>query len=119
MLKRKHKIFSILFLSIFLSSFAFGISTSLINSIPNIAHFSKTKEVKRNCQGEFSNNNFVFDKNENENENETSINDLSLLLPFFTTQFPSNTSTNTFTFSDPIKEKTTTPIFIAIRNFRI
>ncbi len=116
---RKHKLLSFLFLSIFLSSLAFGISNSLINSIPNIAHFSKNKEIKCNCHDEFSNENFVFEENENENESETNLNALALLLPFFASDFISQYTSFTFNFSDPVKEKTTTSIFIAIRNFRI
>lgn len=113
----KYKILSALFLFVFLSAFSSGLYISLSNSLPNLAHFSKAKEIKRNSNS--NTEEFVYEENETESENELNLEHFVFSLPFFVTCFNAEISVNLFVVDKPIIQKPDTPIYLSVCNFRI
>lgn len=117
---QKYKILSALFLAVFLTAFSSGLYISLRNSLPELAHYSKTKELKANSDSNSSSEEFVYEENETENEIESGIELQALILPFFVSSFYhliESTVNFNFTFTQLLS--TTKPIYLAVCNFRI
>lgn len=113
---KKHKLFSVLFLFIFLSAFSTGAYASISNSIKEFSHSSLKKELKQDGTATPSEN-LVFE--ETENDREESADPIFTLLPAFLNfdafTFVSKTIFHEFTSS----EKAVGPIFLSIRSIRI
>lgn len=112
----KHKVFSALFLFIFISAFSSGIYGSLSDSYKAFSHFSLHKEVKQD-KAFASSEELIFD--ETENDSEDSVNPLLTLIPNFLNINFLVQDLNTFFTEFHFSAKATQPIFLYIRVLRI
>jgi hypothetical protein len=113
----KHKILSSLFLVVFLTSFLSILYVSLSNSLPELAHFSKTKEIKTNTSQNSTSEDFVFEENETETESEFEAQ--TVLLPFLISFFNIERVVDFTSSAQPIIVKASKPIYLSVCNFRI
>lgn len=115
----KHKILSILFLTVFLSAFGSGIYISISNALPDLAHFSKFKELKNNTEKGTTSQDFIFEENETKSETELEFDLWSVLLPYFVSFSNILYTTDNFLELNTIIQNKCAPIFISVRNIRI
>jgi len=114
----KSTYFSLFFLVCYLGSFSANtyrrfdtkFTTCSLKHIKAISFSSK----EDNCS---SGNEFLFEENENETENDFQAQVFTL--PFFITYFQYEISQTKLVPAQPLAEKLTNPIYIAVCNFRI
>lgn len=119
---QKFKILSVFFLAVFLSAFSSGLYLSLRNSLPELAHYSKHKELKANSNSNSGSEEFVYEENETENENEieSGLELQALILPFFASAIYNHVVSDVnFTFTFTQLFSTAKPIYLSVCNFRI
>lgn len=117
---QKFKILPVFFLAVFLSAFSSGLYLSLRNSLPELAHYSKHKELKANSNSNSGSEEFVYEENETENEIESGLELQALILPFFASAFYNHVVSDVnFTFTFTQLFSTAKPIYLSVCNFRI
>jgi len=114
----KSTYFSLLFLFCFLASFSAN-SYKNLHSVYSKSHIGNIKNslVSTKEENSSSANNFLFEESESETENDFQAQ--VLLLPFFITYFQYDVHQLEHTSAKPLAEKLTTPIYVAVCNFRI
>ncbi len=108
--------FSIGFLFLFLSSFSTNVYSSFGSDSKTDSHYSKNNEVKQ-CASSSATENLVFEETKNDCEDGFELQ--SFVLPFFISSFQLEVSNPHIVSAQPLAEKLTNPIYIAVCNFRI
>lgn len=114
----KSTYFSLFFLFCFLASFSANTFKN-IQSIPSKSNVKNNKSLiissKEECSSSASD--FLFEENETENENDFQAQ--VFLLPFFISYFQYEVVKPFITSATPMADKLSTPIYMAVCNFRI
>ena len=114
----KSTYFSLFFLFCFLASFSVNSYLSLNTkekSHCNLKHHTSSYSQKEDNSS--SNSDLLFEENENEIEDGFQIQ--AIVIPCFVAYFLSEVSQTKITSAEPLAEKLTTPIYLAVCSFRI
>lgn len=114
-----HKLISALFLFVFLSAFSSGLYISLKNSISDLAHFSKNKEIKTNTYSGNNSEDFVFEENIEEGESDINPELLAFVLPFFISFNQTTHAIGSTPTIEPLVAQSSKPIYLTVCDFRI
>ena len=110
--------FSLFFLVCFLASFSISAYQSIhtkLSSHNNLNHHTSAYSQKENNSS--SSSDLLFEENENEVEDGFQI--LATIIPSFVAYFLNEVSQPKIISAKPLAEKLTTPIYLAVCNFRI